>query len=257
MLGLGLNIAKSGVVQKNYDPAADPRVWYNEDSIASYGFFQSIDTLVDMSGNGLNLEQLDPTKQPAVHPVSTRLGSTKTMKFTNDSVINGDLDVLADLTNFTIIYAGGNFNNYHTAIYIGDDDAPDNTSSFRLGRNSSNTRLRAILGDGAGGSFVSNASFGTSGYKDIAYAYKRGVDSSDIYVGVDNGSTVSEQQFGFSGLELSFGQGMGIGTNNPDDPSATGTGNNWIIFEMLIYDRDLDSEELENTRKYLRKKWLI
>lgn len=258
MIGLGLNIAKSGVAQKVYNPAANPRVWYNEDSIASYGFFTGIATVTDMSGNGLHLEQTDPTKQPEVYPVSTSTGSTRTMKFTNDSVINGNLDVLSDLTNFTVIYAGGNFRNYHTAIYIGDDDTPDNTSSFRLGRDTAgNNRLRAILGDGAGGTFVSTHAFQTSGYKDIVYAYKRGTDSSDIYVGLDNGSAVSEEQFGISGLELSFGQGMGIGTNNPDNTSATGTGNNWMIFEILIYDRDLDSEELENTRKYLRKKWQV
>ena len=258
MIGLGLNIAKSGVAQKVYEPAENPRVWYNEDSIASYGFFTGISTITDMSGNGLHLQQADTTKQPEVYPVSTSAGSTKTIKFTNDTLINGNLDVLSDLTNFTIIYAGGNFRNYHMSVYIGDDDTPDNTSSFRLGRASAGSnRLRAILGHNANGDFASTLAFQTSGYKDIVYAYKRGTDSSDIYLGLDNGSTVSEEQFGISGLELSFGAGMGLGTNNPDNPDANGAGNNWMIFEILIYDRDLDAEELENTRKYLRRKWQV
>ena len=257
MIGLGLHTAKSGVVSKSYSPADSPRVWYNEDSIASYGLFQPITTLTDMSGNGLDLTQDDPAKRPEVHPISGNSGTLKTMKFTNDSVIDGSLDVLSDLTNFTIVYAGGNFNNYNTAIYIGDDDNPDDTSSFRMGRDSSSNKMRAIVGDNANGAFVTPYLLRTSGYKDILYAYKRGTDSSNIYLGLDNGSSVNETQFGISGLELSFGAGMGIGTNNPDDPALTGTGANWIIFEMLIYDRDLTPEELENTRMYLRKKWKV
>jgi hypothetical protein len=208
-----------------------------------------------MSGNGYHLDQPDATKRPQVYPV---YGSLNGLLFTNDTLFESTHPVLRGNTDFTIMYAGGNFQNYHTAIYIGDDDVPDNTSSFRLGRNSSAPfKLKGVVGDNANGAYDTNIPFRFNGPKDIVYAYKNGTDSSDIHLGVDNGAVITDEQFGISGLDLSFGDGIGIGTNNPDDPSLTGTGSGWYIYEILIYDRMLTEDEFESTRKYLRKKWNV
>lgn len=265
MLGLGLHITKfSSIDSEVYTPAVDPIAWYNENSVVGVGFFEPISTYVDITGNGFDIEQTDPQKQPIAYPISTSLGQALVPQFTNDSIINGALPVLNGFEDFTIIYAGGNLHNYHTAIYIGDDDTPDNTSSFRLGRSSNGNYLRGVVGDNANGAFDTGFAFRMAGFRDIVYAYRKGydpqvsaTDSSDIYLGLDNGSTVNEVQFGISGLDLSFGDGIGIGTNNPDNPSLTGTGNNWTMFEMLIYNRGLSEEELNSTRLYLRKKWKV
>lgn len=258
MIGLGLHIAKSGVVVKNYFPPDDPVVWYNEQSISD-GVFQPAVVYSDLSGNGFHIDQSDATKQPTVYPQTYSAGTAKVLKFTEDSLINGNLPVLNGNTDFTMIYAGANLFNYHTAIYVGDDLTPDDTSSFMLGRASNvNLMLRGWLGEGVSGEYVTNIPFGQNGFKDIAYAYKKGTDSSDIYLGIDDGSNVNETQFGVAGLDLSFGDGIGIGTSNPDDPALTDTGsNNWYLFEVLIYNRALTEKELSDTRMYLRKKWNV
>ena len=256
MLGLGLHSAKSSLAsaKKSYLPAENTVAWYNEQSISSFSVYQYPDTILDMSGNGYHLEQPDSSKRPQVYPVSGLNG----LSFSNDILFESNHPVLRGNTNFTIMYAGGNFTNYHTAIYIGDDDVPDNTSSFRLGRNSTAPhRLRAVVGDDAGGSYETNIPFRYNGFKDIVYARKNGPDSSDIYIGMDNGAVITEEQFGVSGLDLSFGDGIGIGTNNPDNPLQVGTGSGWYIFEILIYDRMLTDNEFESTREYLRKKWKV
>ena len=256
MLGLGLHSAKSSLAsaKKSYLPAENTVAWYNEQSISSFSVYQYPDTILDMSGNGYHLEQPDATKRPQVYPVSVLKG----LLFTNDTLFESNHPVLRGNTNFTIMYAGGNFQQYHTAIYIGDDDVPDNTSSFRLGKTSSAPhRLRGIVGDNANGAHDTNIPFRFNGFKDIVYAYKNGTDSSDIHLGMDNGAVITDEQFSISGLDLSFGDGIGIGTNNPDDPSLTGTGSGWYIYEILIYDRMLTEDEFESTRKYLRKKWNV
>lgn len=236
-------------------PAENTVAWYNEQSISSFSVYQYPDVISDMSGNGYDLEQPDSGKRPQVYPVYNGLNG---LLFTNDTFFNSDYPVLRNNTNFTIMYAGGNFQNYHTAIYIGDNDVPDNTSSFRLGRNSSAPhKLRGVVGDNANGSYDTNISFRFNGFKDIVYAYKNGTDSSDIHLGMDNGAVITDEQFGISGLDLSFGDGIGIGTNNPDDPTLTGTGSGWYIYEILVYDRMLTEDEFESTRKYLRKKWNV
>jgi hypothetical protein len=255
MLGLGLHTAKSGILSKSYSPASDMVFWYNEESISLFPLFSYPEVITDMSGNGYDLEQPDSAKRPQVYPIYKSLTG---LFFTNDSLFKSYHSVLKGNSDFTIIYAGANFQNYHTAIYVGDDDVPDNTSSFRLGRGTTTpAKLRAVVGDDAGGGYETDLYLRFNGFKDIAYAYKNGTDSSDIYVGLDNGDVVAERQFNISGLDLSFGDGIGIGTNNPDNPALAGTGSGWYIYEILVYDRSLTAEELEETRLYLRKKWNV
>lgn len=256
MLGLGLHSAKSSSATKSPLPAENTVAWYNEQSISSFSLFQYPDTILDMSGNGYHLDQPDATKRPQVYPV---YGDLNGLLFTNDTLYESNHPVLRGNTNFTIMYVGANFQNYNTAIYIGDDDVPDNTSSFRLGRGTVSVpyTLRGVVGDNANGAYETGVRLRLNSFKDIVFAYKDGTDSSDIHLGVDNGLLVSSEQFGISGLDLSFGDGIGIGTNNPDDPSLTGTGSGWYIYEILIYDRMLTEDEFESTRKYLRKKWNV
>lgn len=253
MIGLGLNIANSSAMVKVIEPimAANPAAWYNESTLSAYAVNDPVDTLTDSSGNEYHLSQIDSAKRP----VAKLVDGKKTLYFTNDTLLNSNHPVLTG-SDFTMIYVGAALSNYHTALYIGDDDTPDNTSSFRLGRSTDN-QLRAIIGDGANGAFNTGYDFVSNGNRDIAYAYQRGTNSEDIRVGLDNGATVSEKNFGVSGLELSFGGGIGIGTNNPDDPALTGTGNFWYLFEVIVYDRGLTDLELAQTRKYLRQKWNV
>lgn len=251
MLGLGLNITKSAVGQQGMPIPDAPVAWYNDKSLSLLNEGQAVSTYKDVSeGTSFDLAQSDSGKQPLV---SIKQGR-KAIHFTNDTLFSESLPVLTGTTDFTIFYAGESLSEYHTAIYVGDDDIPDNTSSFRLGRSTSN-RLRAILGDGAGGLYETTFPF--SGDGDIAYAYKNGLDSSDIYIGLDNGVTDQQVAFPISGLSLSFGQGIGIGTNNPDNPALTGTGINWFLYEVIIYDRALTSVEINQVRSYLRNKWNI
>ena len=252
MLGLGLHISKTLVLASSgVTPlmAADPIVWYNEDSLSNFDMTAYADSYIDQSGNQFNLAQPDGNKQPQV--VDDGNGR-RVLFFTNDFLFESDLPVLQGNVDFTIMYVGANLSIYHTAIYIGDNDTPDNTSSFRLGRSTSNN-LRGIVGDNANGAWTTPYSFVDSA--SIAYAYKKGTDSSDIRLGYDNGTINQEQSFGISGLNLSFGDGIGIATNNPDDPSVTGTGLGWFLYEVLVYDRALTETELAQTRQYLREKW--
>jgi hypothetical protein len=256
MLGLGLHIAKSsGASPAGVEPimAADPKVWYNENSLI-LPVNQYADSYIDQSGNSLSVQQPDPAKQAQIVDDGT---GKKILYFTNDSLFESDLPVLSGNTDFTVLYAGAELAAYHTAIFIGDDDVPSNTSAFRLGRSNYNA-LRAIIGfNVAGGAFNTPYSFETNGTSDIAYAYKRGSGSSDIYIGLDNGTVAQQVQYPYNTFDLVFGDGFGIGTNNPDDPSATGTGTGWFLFEVLVYERALTDIELAQTRQYLREKWNI
>lgn len=253
MIGLGLNIANSSAPVNPIKPimAGNPAAWYNESNLGTYAVNDPVNILTDSSGNEYHLAQLDSAKMPVAKIVDGK----KALYFTNDTLLNSDYPVLTG-SDFTMIYVGSMLSEYHTGLYIGDDDNPDNTSSFRLGR-STNNQLRAILGDAANGAFNTGYDFVSNGNRDIAYAYQRGTNSEDIRVGLDNGVTVREKNFGVSGLDLSFGRGIGIGTNNPDDPTLTGTGNFWYLFEVIVYDRGLTDLELAQTRKYLRQKWNV
>jgi hypothetical protein len=256
MIGLGLNIAKSTLISEVSAAGSvsqDPIVWFNEESLINYSVDQPVAVYEDISGNNFMLEQPFASKQPVVKIIENK----KALYFTNDTLINSDHPILQGGMDFTIVYVGRNLSSYHTAVYVGDNDAPSNTSSFRLGRNSGSSELRAVLGDGAGGAFAAPFGFTQSGVNDIAYAYKRGLNSSDIYIGLDNGNTNSEIQFGVPNLTLNFGHGLGIGTNNPDDPLATGTGNNWYLLEAIVYNRALDEQELIDLRTSLRTKWNV
>jgi hypothetical protein len=253
MIGLGLNIAKSKVPSPagvDAIMAVSPTVWYNELSLSDFSVNQYAAAYIDQSGNHFDLYQPDGAKQAQV--VDSGDGK-KALLFTNDFLFESDVPVLQGDTNFTMIYAGFGLNNYHTALYVGDDDTPSAASSFRIGRSTYNA-LRGIVGTNINGSWNSPYSFSVND-ANIAYAYKKGTDSSDIYLGVDDGRVSRESQFGVSGIKLEFGGGFGIGTNNPDDPSATGTGVGWVLYEVLIYDRALTNLELAQTRQYLREKW--
>lgn len=257
MIGLGLNIAKSVITSVGDSGSGsvsqDPVVWFNEESLANYSVDDPVAIYEDISGNGFHLEQPEAAKQAVVKTVEGK----KALYFTNDTLINSDHPILDGATDFTIVYVGRNLSSYHTAIYVGDDDVPSNTSSFRLGRTSGSSELRGVLGDGAGGAFTAPFGFTQSGVNDIAYAYKRGLNSSDIYIGMDNGNNNQEIQFGIAGLTLNFGGGIGLGTNNPDNPDATGTGNNWYLLEAIVYNRALEEEELIDLRTSLRTKWNV
>lgn len=253
MLGLGLNIAKSIVGEQGLPIPETPVVWYNEKSLSSYNIGEEVDIYYDKSGGtSFDLVAAESTKKPVV---DVREGK-KTLYFTNDSIISSDASALDGSSAFTMIYVGGSLSDYHTGIYVGDDDNPDNSSSFRLGRSTYNV-LRAILGDAAGGLYNTTIPFGQNGYNDIAYAYGTSSDSSSIYVGLDNGASNQEVQFGVSGLDLVFGKGIGIGTNNPDNPTLTGTGIGWFMYEVIIYNRALSPTELTSVREYLRNKWNV
>jgi len=253
MIGLGLHIAKSKVSSPagvDAIMALNPTVWYNESSLSNFSVNQYADSYVDQSGNNFDLFQPDGAKQAKV--IDSGDGK-KVLLFTNDFLFESELPVLQGDTDFTMIYVGFGLSNYHTALYVGDDDTPSAASSFRIGRSTSNL-LRGIIGTNINGAWNSPFSFSNND-TNIAYAYKKGTDSSDVYLGLDDGRVSREAQFGVSGIKLNFGGGFGIGTNNPDDPSATGTGTGWFLYEVLIYDRALTQLELAQTRQYLREKW--
>jgi hypothetical protein len=253
MLGLGLHTAKSFIASTavvDAIMAVDPIVWYNESSLSNFSVNQYADSYIDQSGNNFNLIQPEAAKQAQV--IDSGDGK-KALLFTNDFLFESDLPVLQGDTDFTMIYVGYGLSNYHTALYVGDDNTPEPVSNFRVGRSTYNA-LRGVVGTNVGGAWNSPYSF-SSNSTNIAFAYKRGRDSSDIYLGIDDGRISRESQFGVSGLNLNFGDGLGIGTNNPDDPSIAGTGNGWSLYEVLVYDRALTEIELAQTRQYLREKW--
>jgi len=253
MLGLGLHINKSNVLETGVPIPLQPVAWYNEKSLSLYNDGEPVDIYQDKSGGtSFDLLQTDLNKRPVVDIQEGR----KVLYFTNDILVESELPVLDGSSEFTMIYVGKLLSTYHTGIYIGDNSTPDNSSSFRLGRSTSN-KLRAILGDGAGGLFETPFSFQNNGTVDIAYAYGTSSSSADIYVGLDDGNVNQEIQFPNHSLDLVFGRGIGIGTNNPENPSQTGTGTGWWMYEVIVYDRALTSTELTSVREYLRNKWNV
>lgn len=254
MLGLGLHSAKHSVVSTSVEAimASDPRVWYNENSLLpSIG--QYADSYIDQSGNSFNIEQPNTAKQPQVIDGGS---GKKALLFTNDFFFNGDHPVLSGSDDFTVLYAGSQLSRFNWALYIGDDDEPAGGNS-KIFMSTSNTKLQAWVGQSL--TTFNSLVFGTNqsnGGNDIAFAYKRGTDSSDVYFGIDNGNSSKEAQYPWS-HPLELGDGIGFSSINPDDPAAGGGGSGWFLYEVLVYNRALTKTELAQTRQYLREKWNV